>query len=51
MAGLLMREEGLMYGSSSGTAMWGANEYSKKYKIDEERELLLFCFLITFGII
>lgn len=41
MARRLMREEGLMCGGSSGTAMWGAIEYIKKQKIGKGKRVVV----------
>jgi cystathionine beta-synthase len=41
MARRLMREEGLMCGGSSGTAMWGAIEYIKKHKIGQGKRCVV----------
>ena len=41
MARRLMREEGMMCGGSSGTAMWGALEYIKKNNIGEGKRCVV----------
>lgn len=41
MARRLMREEGMMCGGSSGTAMWGALEYIKKHNIGEGKRCVV----------
>ena len=41
MARRLMREEGLMCGGSSGTAMWGAIEYIKKHNIGQGKRCVV----------
>lgn len=41
MARRLMREEGMMCGGSSGTAMWGAIEYIKKHKIGKGKRCVV----------
>jgi len=41
MARRLMREEGMMCGGSSGTAMWGAIDYIKKHKIGKGKRCVV----------
>jgi len=41
MARRLMREEGLMCGGSSGTAMWGAIKYIKEHNIGAGRRCVV----------
>lgn len=41
MARRLMREEGMMCGGSSGTAMWGALEYIKTHNIGEGKRCVV----------
>ena len=41
MARRLMREEGMMCGGSSGTAMWGAIEYIKKHNIGKGKRCVV----------
>ena len=41
MARRLVREEGILCGGSSGTAMWGAVEYIKKHKIGKGKRCVV----------
>lgn len=41
MARRLLREEGLMCGGSSGTAMWAAVDYIKKNKIGKDKRCVV----------
>jgi len=43
MARRLMREEGLMCGSTSGSAMWAAIQTIKKNKIGEGKRCVVLC--------
>ena len=43
MARRLMREEGMMCGGSSGTAMWGAIHYIKKHNIGKGKRCVVLC--------